>query len=250
MSKKSTQASKQDKKKSATKKTLEKKPSVSKPWLKSYPPMVSAEIDKLEHNSLGELFENSVSKYGSSPAFTCMGKTINYSQLLGQSSNIGAWLKARGLQKGDRVAIMMPNILQYPAVLVGILRAGMTVVNVNPLYTPRELEHQLKDSGAKAIFILENFAITLQKVIAKTDVQHVVVTSMGDQMGGIKALSSILSCVMSKKWCRNGRCPLTPVLKRYCRMTPVVFPLRKSMAAILHSYNILAAPPVFPRALP
>ena len=150
--------------------------------------MVNAEIGKLEHDSLGELFESSISRFGASPAFTCMGKTVNYSDLLGQSSSIGAWLKSAGLEKGDRVAIMMPNILQYPAVLTGILRAGMTVVNVNPLYTPRELRHQLKDSGAKAIFILENFAITLEKVIRDSDVEHVVVTSMGDMAGGLKGM--------------------------------------------------------------
>ncbi len=174
--------------KAVTKKTLEKKPSQSKPWLKSYPPMVNAEIGKLEHASLGALFESSFGKFGSSPAFTCMGKTTDYSDLLDQSSSVGAWLRSKGLEKGDRVAIMMPNVLQYPAVLTGVLRAGMTVVNVNPLYTPRELEHQLKDSGAKAIFILENFALTLEKVIAKTSVEHVVVTSMGDMFGGLKGM--------------------------------------------------------------
>jgi len=174
--------------KTETKKALEKKPSISKPWLHSYPPMVNANIGPLEYDSLGALFENSFAKYGDSPAFTCMGKTATYSDLLNQSSRIGAWLRSKGLEKGDRVAIMMPNILQYPAVLTGILRAGMTVVNVNPLYTPRELEHQLKDSGAKAIFILENFAITLEKVIAKTSVEHVVVTAMGDMFGGLKGM--------------------------------------------------------------
>jgi long-chain acyl-CoA synthetase len=186
MTNKPTAATKHATKKTETKKALEKKPSISKPWLKSYPPMVNAEIGKLEHASLGALFESSSTRYQSNPAYSCMGKTISYSELLDQSSSIGGWLRSKGLQKGDRVAIMMPNILQYPAVLTGVLRAGLTVVNVNPLYTPRELEHQLKDSGAKAIFVLENFAVTLEEVLAQCDVEHVVVTSMGDMMGGLK----------------------------------------------------------------
>ncbi len=188
MTKKPTQATKQAAKKTATKKALTNLPSKSKPWLKSYPPMVAAEIGPLEHKSLGALFESSAGKFGSSPAYSCMGKTITYSELLVQSSKVGAWLQSVGLEKGDRVAIMMPNILQYPAILSGILRAGMIVVNVNPLYTPRELEHQLSDSGAKAIFVLENFAITLEKVLAKTKIEHMVVTSMGDMMGGLKGM--------------------------------------------------------------
>jgi long-chain acyl-CoA synthetase len=122
-------------------------------------------------------------KYADKRAFTCMDKSMTYAELDAASQAFGAYLQSLGLEKGDRVALMMPNILQYPVALYGVLRAGMTVVNVNPLYTPRELEHQLKDSGAKAIVILENFAHTLQQVIARTDVKHVVVTSMGDLMG-------------------------------------------------------------------
>jgi long-chain acyl-CoA synthetase len=159
-----------------------------KPWLASYPEGVPANIGPLKYQSVGELLEASCAKYADRPVFTCMGKTITYRELLAQSSIIGAWLQAHGLAKGDRVAIMMPNILQYPAVMMGILRAGCTVVNVNPLYTPRELEHQLKDSGAKAIFILENFAHTLQQVIDRTPIKHAIVTAMGDQMGGLKGL--------------------------------------------------------------
>lgn len=209
-------AKKTSPKRAATKKTLEKLPSISKPWLKSYPPMVDAEIGELEFNSLGELFEASAKKYGADPAFSCMGKTISYTELLDQSSSVGAWLQSKGLEKGDRVAIMMPNILQYPAVLVGILRAGLTVVNVNPLYTPRELEHQLKDSGAKAVFVLENFAITVQKVLAKTQVEHVVVTSMGDMAGGLKG--AIVNFVVRKvkkmvpDWSLPGYTPFKQVV--------------------------------------
>ena len=191
-----TKKTKQVAKKKTVKKTLEKLPSITKPWLKSYPPMVNARIGGLEYQSLGELFLGSTDKYTSKPAFTCMGKTVTYFELCQQSSAIAAWLVEKGLQKGDRVAIMMPNILQYPAVLTAVLRAGLVVVNVNPLYTPRELEHQLKDSGAKAIFILENFAVTLEKVIAKSDIEHVVVTSMGDMAGGLKG--AIVNLVVRK----------------------------------------------------
>jgi long-chain acyl-CoA synthetase len=182
--------------KKATPKTSAKSPYDAKPWLASYPKGVPTDIGPLKYNSVAALLEDSCKRFGSKPAFTCMGKTISFSELHDQSSIVGAWLTAHGLSKGDRVAIMMPNILQYPAVMMGILRAGCTVVNVNPLYTPRELEHQLKDSGAKAIFILENFAGTLQQVIAKTDVKHVVVTAMGDQMGGLKG--AIVNLVVRK----------------------------------------------------
>lgn len=152
-------------------------------WLDSYPPNTAAEIKPLEHSSVAGLIENSFKRYAQRPAYTCMGKTITYSQMESMSSAIGAWLQSLGLEKGDRVAVMMPNVLQMPVAMAAVLRAGYTVVNVNPLYTPRELEHQLKDSGAKAIIILENFAITLQQVVARTDVKHVCVASMGDLMG-------------------------------------------------------------------
>ncbi len=152
-------------------------------WLASYPPNTAAEIGPLEHSSVAGLIEDSFKRYADRPAYTCMGKTITYSDMERMSSAIGAWLQSLGLAKGDRVAVMMPNILQMPVAMAAVLRAGYTVVNVNPLYTPRELEHQLKDSGAKAIIILENFAVTLQQVIARTDVKHVCVASMGDLMG-------------------------------------------------------------------
>ncbi|MEI5681503.1 long-chain fatty acid--CoA ligase [Mesorhizobium sp. CCNWLW179-1] len=162
-----------------------KKPATAagKPWLKSYSSVVPAEIAPLEFDSIGDFLVNSSKKFATRPAFTCMGKTITYGELERQSAAFGAWLQSKGLAKGARVAIMMPNVLQYPVAMMGILRAGYTVVNVNPLYTPRELEHQLKDSGAEAIIILENFATTLQAVIAKTPVKHVVVATMGDMLG-------------------------------------------------------------------
>jgi long-chain acyl-CoA synthetase len=136
-------------------------------WLKNYPKGVPADVDVNQYASLLQLLDEAFSKYSGQAAYTCMGKTLSYRELNEQSAAVAAWLQSRGFGKGKRVAIMMPNVLQYPVVLAGVLRAGCTVVNVNPLYTPRELEHQLKDSGAEAIFILENFATTLQQVAAK-----------------------------------------------------------------------------------
>jgi len=152
-------------------------------WLKSYPPGVPADIDPNEYRSLTELFDSSIRKYGERPAYHSMGKTISFAELDKLSRDFGAWLQARGLAKGARVALMMPNCLQFPIAMFGALRAGCTVVNVNPLYTPRELEHQLKDSGAEAIVILENFAHVLQQVRARTPLKHVVVTSLGEMLG-------------------------------------------------------------------
>ncbi len=152
-------------------------------WLQHYPPGVPAEIDVAKYSSLVALLEESFARYRDRTAFVCMDKAMTYADLDEMSRAFGAWLQSKGLRKGARVAIMMPNVLQYPVVIVGILRAGYTVVNTNPLYVPRELRHQLKDSGAEAIVVLENFAHTLEKVIAKTDVKHVVVASMGDLLG-------------------------------------------------------------------
>ena len=159
---------------------------MEKIWLKHYPAGVPADIDPNKYQSIRDLFEESVASFGERPAYHCMGKEITFADIDRMSQAFGAWLQSRGLQKGDRVALMMPNVLQYPVALFGALRAGMVVVNVNPLYTPRELEHQLNDSGATAIVILENFAHTLEQVIAKTPVKHVVVASMGDLLGGLK----------------------------------------------------------------
>jgi long-chain acyl-CoA synthetase len=151
-------------------------------WLKSYPPGVPAEIDPSQYSSLGELFEESFREYRTKPAFVCMGKQITYGELDALSGKLAAWFQSKGLARGARIAIMMPNVLQYPVAIAAILRAGYVVVNVNPLYTPRELEHQLKDSGAEAIIILENFAVTLQAVVRNSAVKHVIVASMGDLM--------------------------------------------------------------------
>jgi len=156
---------------------------MDKVWLKNYPVGVPAEINPNEYSSLVELIAESTERFADLPAFTSMGKTITYGEYEQRARDFGAWLQqSAGLVKGDRLAIMLPNVLQYPIALYGALRAGLTVVNTNPLYTTRELEHQLKDSGAKAILILENFAHTLDEVIAHTDVRTVIVTGVGDQL--------------------------------------------------------------------
>ncbi|KAB1085093.1 long-chain fatty acid--CoA ligase [Neorhizobium galegae] len=152
-------------------------------WLASYPPTVPAEIPPLQHQSLGALFEESCARYADRAAFSSMGKALTYRALEGESRKVAAWLQAQGLVKGDRVAVMLPNILQNPVIVYGILRVGMVVVNVNPLYTPRELAYQLKDAGAKAIFVLENFAHTVQQALPQTEIKHVVVATMGDMLG-------------------------------------------------------------------
>ncbi|NHA13695.1 long-chain-fatty-acid--CoA ligase [Thioalkalivibrio sp. XN279] len=156
---------------------------MDKIWLQEYPEGVPAEIDVNEFPSLREFLEQSFSKYSSLPAFTNMGHSISFGELDEMSRYLGAWLqKNAGLAKGDCVAIMMPNVIQYAVAVAAILRAGLTVTNVNPLYTPRELEHQLKDSGAKAIILVENFAATLQKVRHNTPIKTVVVTAIGDML--------------------------------------------------------------------
>ncbi|CUU22070.1 long-chain acyl-CoA synthetase [Bradyrhizobium sp. JR7.2] len=152
-------------------------------WLKQYPPGVPADIEPTQYASLVDLLEESFAKFADRKAFICMDKAISYRDLDQMSLALASYLQGRGLQRGARVAIMMPNVLQYPVATAAVLRAGFAVVNVNPLYTPRELEHQLKDSGAEAIIVLENFAHTVEQVIAKTQVKHVIVGSMGDLLG-------------------------------------------------------------------
>ncbi len=156
---------------------------MEKIWLKQYPKGVPAEIDINEYASVSEVFEESAGKYATRPAFTCMGKTLTFAELDTLSSAFGAWLQGMGCKKGTRVALMMPNILQYPVALFGTLRAGCTVVNVNPLYTARELEHQLSDSGAEILICVENFANTVAMVVSRTKVRQVVVTSIGELLG-------------------------------------------------------------------
>jgi long-chain acyl-CoA synthetase len=152
-------------------------------WLKSYPKGVPAEIDGNKYRSLGDLFEQCAKAFASKPAYVNMGRTLTFGELEVMTRRVGAWLQAKGLVKGSKVAVMLPNCLQYPIFMFGALRAGFTVVNTNPLYTARELEHQMKDSGAEAIVVLENFAHVLQEVVPKTQLKHVVVASLGDLLG-------------------------------------------------------------------
>lgn len=159
---------------------------MDKIWLKSYPANVPAEIDPDQYGSLVQLLEESFQKFATRKAYVCMDKFLTYGELDQYSKRMAAWLQSRGLSKGARVAVMMPNVLQYPIAIAAILRAGYSVVNVNPLYTPRELEHQLTDSGSEAIIVLENFAHTLEQVLARTPVKHIVVASMGEMLGGLK----------------------------------------------------------------
>lgn len=157
-----------------------------RPWLGAYPPGVPADIDVDQYPSLVHLMEESFQTFAQRPAYSFMGKELSYAQVDSLSQAFAAYLQGLGLAKGDRVAIMMPNVPQYPVAVAGILRAGYVVVNVNPLYTARELEHQLKDSGAKAIVIIENFAHTLQQCMGQTPVKHVVLAAMGDLLGLLK----------------------------------------------------------------
>jgi len=154
-----------------------------KTWLNEYSEGVPAEIDMNEFDSVTDILEQSCEQYANQTAFVNFGRELSYAELDRQSRAFGARLQALGLKRGDRVAIMLPNLLQYPVALIGILRAGMVVVNTNPLYTARELKHQLNDSGAKAILVLENFAHTLASVIDDCPVEHVFVTGVGDMLG-------------------------------------------------------------------
>ena len=158
----------------------------TRPWLSAYPAGVPADIDVNQYASLVHLMEDSFQRFADRPAYSFMGKSYTYAQVDERSRQMAAYLQSLGLSTGDRVAIMMPNVPQYPIAVAAILRAGFVVVNVNPLYTARELQHQLRDSGAKAIVIIENFAHTLQQCIAETPVQHVVLAAMGDMLGLVK----------------------------------------------------------------
>jgi len=165
-------------------------------WLKSYQEGVPAEIDWTQYRSLTHLLEEAFRKYAGRKAYACMDASITYADLDRLSQQMGAWLQSRGMEKGARVAIMLPNVLQYPVAMAAVLRAGYVIVNVNPLYTPRELQHQLVDSGAQAIIVLENFANTVQEVVANTGVKHVIVATMGDMLGTLKG--AIVNLVVRK----------------------------------------------------
>jgi long-chain acyl-CoA synthetase len=161
---------------------------MEKIWLKSYPPGMPTDVDTAQYRSLVQLLEESFHKFADRKAYVCMDKSITYAELDAYSKRLGAWLQSRGMKQGARVGIMMPNVLQYPIAIAAILRAGYTVVNINPLYTPRELEHQLNDSGCSAIIVLENFAHTLEQVLGRTQVKHIIVASMGEMLGLAKGM--------------------------------------------------------------
>ncbi len=201
-----------------------------RPWTAHYPPGVSADLDITRYGSLIDLFEESFARYADKPAYVCMGKTLTYGEWDRLSSALAAWLQSKGLKQGDRVAIMLPNLLQYPVAVAAVLRAGMIAVNINPLYTPRELAHQLKDSGATAIIVLENFATTLEQVLAtpgSTAIRHIVVAAVGDMLGLAKGMLTNYVVRRVKKavpvWSLPGatRFPIALALGKKMRMSPV-----------------------------
>jgi long-chain acyl-CoA synthetase len=197
-------------------------------WLRSYPPGVPADINPDQYSSLLDLLDQACERYANDPAFTSLGRTITYGEYRALARDFAAWLQnCAGLRKGDRIAIMLPNVLQYPIALYGSLMAGLTVVNTNPLYTARELEHQLKDSGARAIVIVENFAATLQEVIAHTSLETVIVTGVGDLLHFPKSIlaNALLRYVRKQvpKWDLPGHLRFKHVLAqgRYLQLEPV-----------------------------
>jgi long-chain acyl-CoA synthetase len=196
-------------------------------WLESYEAGVPAEIDWTQYRSLTHLLEEAFRKYADRPAYACMGKSMSFAELDRLSGQMAAWLQSRGLQPGARVAIMLPNVLQYPVAMAAILRAGYTIVNVNPLYTPRELLHQLNDSGAEAIVVLENFAHTVAEVVGQTKVKHVIVGSMGDLLGAKGMIVNFVVRTVKKMvpaWSIPNAVPFKRVLAEGARhsLKPVV----------------------------
>ncbi len=157
-----------------------------KPWLAHYPKGIPANVDVDQYNSLVEMLADVFKKFSAQPAFTCMGKTLTFKEVDQLSTQFAGYLHHQGLKQGDRIALMMPNLLQYPIAMFGALKAGLIVVATNPLYTPREMKHQFKDSGAKAIVICENFASNLEEIIGETDIKHVITASIGELLGGLK----------------------------------------------------------------
>ena len=209
---------------------------MEKIWLKHYPKGVPAEIDVNTYASLRDVFEESCTKYGPRKAYTCMGKSITFSELDTLTLAFGAWLQGQGCKKGSRVALMMPNVLQYPVCLFGALRAGCTIVNVNPLYTARELEHQLNDSGAEVLIVVENFARTYEEIAAKTKVRKVIVTSIGELLG-FKGLIVDLVLRKVKKmipaWNVPGSLRLSDALAEGRKLKLKAVPLRHDDIAFL-----------------
>src|SRR5690606_1632013 len=193
-------------------------------WLDHYPPGVPADItgEAAKYDSLMALFEESCSRHAQNVAYISMGVKLTYAELDERSQQFAAWLQAHGIKKGDRVALMMPNLLQYPVCLFGVLRMGGVVVNTNPLYTPAELEHQLHDSGAETIVIAENFAHTLQKALPNTPIKTIIKTSVGDMLGAVKGAVTNLVVRHVKKlipaYSLNNTLDLKQVLAEGCKL--------------------------------
>ena len=219
-------------------------------WLERYPEGVPADIDVAQFDSLTTLIEECFARHASSVGYNFMGRDISYRQVDSLSQAFGAYLQGLGLVKGDRVAVMMPNVPQYPMAVAAILRAGLVLVNVNPLYTARELEHQLKDSGAKAIVILENFAATLEKCLASTAIKHVVLCAMGDQLGLLKGTLVNYVVRHSKKLVPAVQYSRGRALQRSRGAWHVgaMDPARHHGATTWRCCNTPAAPPACPRA--
>jgi len=209
---------------------------VDRIWLEHYPRGVPAEIDINEYASVREVFEEACRKFGTRPAFSCMGRSITFGDLDALSSTFGAWLQGVGCAKGARVALMMPNILQYPVCLFGALRAGCTVVNVNPLYTARELEHQLDDCGAEVIVVVENFANTLQQVVARTKIRQAVVTSIGEMLAVKGRIVDLMLRRVKKavpKYSLPGAIRFTDAMKRGRKLSMTRVPIGHDDLAFL-----------------
>jgi len=209
---------------------------VDRIWLDHYPRGVPAEIDVNEYASAREVFEESCRKFATRPAFSCMGRSITFADLDALSSTFGAWLQGIGCAKGTRVALMMPNILQYPVCLFGALRAGCTVVNVNPLYTARELEHQLDDCGAEVIVVVENFANTLQQVVARTKIRQAVVTSIGEMLAVKGRIVDLMLRRVKKavpKYSLPGAIRFTDAMKRGRKLSMTRVPIGHDDLAFL-----------------
>lgn len=196
---------------------------IPQPWLKSYPENVPAQIPVPEYSSLGDLITRSFTQYAEKPAFTCMGRTINYRQLHRYSDAFICWLQDNGFKKGDRIAIMMPNILQYPIAISALLRAGIVIVNVNPLYTPRELEKQLNDAQATALIVLENFAFKIEEVAPHINLTKIIIASLGD-MHGLKGYLINYTVRKIKKmvpdWNLPGHIKFSQIMRHYAGKQP------------------------------
>ena len=168
----------------------------SKPWLHHYPAGVPVKIEPDQYPTILHLLRENFARYGKLKAFSCMGKELTYAEVDRLSNDLGAYLQSRGLQPGDKIALMMPNLLQYPIALFAALRAGLVIVNTNPLYTPREMLHQFNDAGVKAIIVAENFGANLQKILPETSINTIITTSIGEMLGTVKG--SIVNFVVRK----------------------------------------------------